>query len=998
MRGHFGISVVGLLLGLLLLPAAAGAQAIGGTVSDETGGVLPGVTVEVRSPALIEQVRTAVTDGAGQYLITGLVSGDYSVTFGLAGFSTVLREGITLSAGFTANVDAQLTVGSVEETITVTGAAPTVDITNVQQNAAIDRDIIDAIPSGKSFQNLGILIPGMVGDGVVGSTQAVDVGGQGGVNYQRLAIHGGESQDMMVQIDGMGVEAATRDGDSSNMFFADGNYAEYSLDYSGNSAEIESSGVRINMIPREGGNDWTGHFFGSFSTPDLQSNNVSDELVTQGIEKDEANRLSKLWFLNPAFGGPIVRDRLWFWASHTSQRTDQYVANVFFDADPSDLMYTPTDEQAIDDQLAQSTTVRLTAQATPRNKLTFFYDNNYNKRNRFLIGSTLTNTLNVMPEAAVDSTIRVHVFQGTWTAPITNRLLIEAGVSFHPQHQNWQNTPDADISLPGALLIPGNIAIRGMSSWFSGTIFNDRFADTNAARASVSYVTGSHAFKFGVNLTNVAENINIRSVQYQRIIALARFISPVDLVDFYATPALEENNVPANLGLYAQDQWTIDRLTLNLGVRFDYFNASYPDHETGTSLFRPTSASFMGQQVVGFKDLQPRVGVAYDLFGNGRTAIKASFGRYADRDSNTKAADINPAATNITQRRAFLDLNANGLADCDPINPAPNGECFTPSDNLAFGLPVINTFYDQDWAFGWGTRHANYETSVSVQHELVDNVSLNVGWFHRSFVNFEVVDNRALGQEDYGVFSVTVPSDPKLPGGGGNVLSGFYDMNPDKLGQIDDITTSANAFGGRSRTYNGFDVSVDARLDNLLFRGGVASGQTSYDNCELISNVPEAQEVGLSEYAGDYIAAPFCDFGTGYLTQVKLLGSYTFPYDIVLAGTLQSIPGPERGAIVTYTSADIAASLGRPLSGAGTIDINVVEPGTEYGSRLNQIDIRLSKVFDFGGSRFQIMFDVYNLLNENSVTEEDLNYGPNYLMPTAIMPGRLAKFAFQYNF
>ena len=998
MRVRLGMALVGLSLGLLLLPSAASAQAIGGTVTDETGGVLPGVTVEVRSPALIEQVRTAVTDGAGQYLVTGLVSGDYSVTFGLPGFSTILREGIVLTAGFTANVDAELSVGSVEETITVTGATPTVDITNVQQNAAIDREIIDAIPSGKSFQNLGILIPGMVGDGVVGSTLAVDVGGQGGVNYQRLAIHGGESQDMMVQIDGMGVEAATRDGDSSNMFFADGNYAEYSLDYSGNSAEIESSGVRINMIPRDGSNTWTGQFFGSFSTPDLQTNNVGDELIALGIQKEDANRLSKLWFANPAVGGPIVPDRLWFWASHTSQRTDQYVANVFFDADPSDLAYTPTNEQAIDDQLAQSTTVRLTAQATPRNKLTFFHDSNYNKRNRFLIGGTLSSSLNVMPEAAVDSTIKVQVYQGTWTAPITNRLLIEAGVSFHPQHQNWRNTHDADISLPGALLIPGNIAVRGMSSWFSGTIYQDRFADTNAARASVSYVTGSHAFKFGMTLTNVAEDINIESVQYQRFIVLPSFISPVNLVDFYATPTLEENNVPANLGLYAQDQWTLDRLTLNLGVRFDYFNASYPDHETGTSLFRPVSASFAGQQVVGFKDLQPRVGVVYDLFGDGRTALKASFGRYADRDSNTRAADINPAVVNIEQRRGFLDFNGNGVADCDPLNPGPNGECLTPSDNLAFGQPIINTFYDQDWAFGWGTRHSNYETSVSVQHELFENVSLDVGWFHRSFVNFEVVDNRAVGLDDYGVFSVTVPSDPKLPGGGGNVLDGFYNINPDKLGQIDDITTSANAFGGRSRTYNGFDISIDARLDNLLLRGGIASGETAFDNCDLIGNLPEAQEVGLSEYDGDYIASPFCSFGSGYLTQVKLLGSYTFPYDIVLAGTLQSVPGAERGALITYGNADVMASLGRPLTGGGTIDINVMEPGTEYADRLNQIDLRLSKVFNLGNQRFQVMFDLYNLLNENSITEEDVNYGPNYLAPLAIMPGRLAKFAVQYNF
>ncbi|MCE2542529.1 MAG: TonB-dependent receptor [Acidobacteria bacterium] len=998
MLARVGIVGVGLVLCLLLLPSAASAQAIGGTVTDETGGVLPGVTIEVRSPALIEQVRTAISDGSGQYLITGLVSGEYSVSFGLPGFSTILREGIVLSAGFQANVDAQLAVGSVEETITVTGAAPTVDVSTVQQNTAIDRDIIDTIPSGKSFQNLAILIPGMVGDGVVGSTLAVDVGGQGGVNYQRLAIHGGESQDQMVQIDGMGVEAVTRQGDSSNMFFADGNYSEYSIDYSGNSAEIESSGVRINMIPRDGGNDWAGHFFTSFSTPDLQSNNVSDELVTRGIGKDQANRLSKLWFVNPAFGGPIVRDRLWFWASHTSQRTDQYVANVFFDANPSDLLYTPTDEQAIDDQLAQSTTVRLTAQATPRNKLTFFYDNNYNKRNRFLIGSTLSSTLNVMPEAAVDSTIKVQVYQGTWTAPITNRLLIQAGVSLHPQHQNWKNTPDADISLPGALLIPGNRAIRGMSSWFSGTIFQDRYADTNAARASVSYVTGSHAFKFGMNLTTVAEDQYTESVQYQRIISLARFISPVDLVDFYATPALEENNFPANLGLYAQDQWTLDRLTLNLGVRWDYFNAAYPDHETGTSLYRPTSFSFEGQQVVGFKDIQPRLGMAYDLFGDGRTALKASFGRYADRDSNTRSADINPAASNIEQRRAFLDLNQNGLADCDPLNAAPNGECFTPSDNLAFGLPVISTFYDQDWAFGWGTRHANYESSVSVQHELANNVSLDVGWFHRSFVNFEVVDNRAVGRDDYSTFSVTVPTDNRIPGGGGNTLAGFYDINPDKLGQIDNITTGATAFGDRSRSYRGFDVALDARLDNLLLRGGISTGETSFDNCDLISNLPEAQEVGISEYDGDYISAPFCNFGSGYLTQVKLLGSYTFPYDIVFAGTLQSIPGPERGAIVTYSSADVAASLGRPLSGGGTIDINIVEPGSAYGDRLNQVDLRLSKVFNFSGSRFQIMFDVYNLLNENSVTEEDLNYGPAYLSPIAIMPGRLAKFAFQYNF
>jgi hypothetical protein len=976
------------ILCILTLATAARAQAIGGSVTDTSRGVLPGVTVEVRSPALIEQVRVAVTDGSGQYLVTGLESGDYTVTFTLPGLATLIREGITLNAGFTANIDAELTVGGVEESITVSGAAPVVDIARVQQTQSIDRDLIDAVPSGKSFQNLGILIPGMVGDGVVGSTLAVDVGGQGGVNYQRLSIHGGQGSDQVVQVDGLGVESATRGGDSSNLYFADGNYSEYAIDFAGNSAEVETGGVRINLIPREGGNQWSGQFFTSFSGQNLQSNNVSQDLVDQGIAKSDANRLSKLWMYNPSGGGPIVKDRLWFYASHTQSRTDQFVANVFHDLNPSDLAYTPDlTRQAIDDQLARSNTLRLTFQASARNKFTFFYDNNYNKRNRFLIGSTLSSALNVMPEAAVDSTIKLSVYQGTWTAPLSNRLLFEAGFSLHPQHQNWKNTPDADPSLPGALIIPGNVAIRGMSSWFSGTVLQDRFADTNALRASMSYVTGSHAFKVGFTATMITEDNNTESVSYQRIIALPASLV-VDLVNFYATADLEENDVSPNLGIFVQDQWTMNRVTLNLGARFDYFRASYPEHNVPTSLYRPVPATFAAKAVVGYKDIQPRLGISYDLSGDGRTALKASFNRYADRDSNSRAGDINPAGTNISQSRVFIDFNGNGLADCNPLNTAPNGECLTPSDNLAFGLPVINTFYDEDWAFGWGTRHSNYESSISVQHEVADNVSLNVGYFYRSYVNFSTQDNRALGADDFGPFSVTAPTDSRLPGGGGNVLSGFFDLNPDKLGQVDDITTSANDFGGRSQAWNGFDISVNSRLEGVLLQGGISTGRTSNNSCDLIANLPET----------DALLGPNCSNATPYLTQVKLIGSYSLPYDVVLAGTLQSIHGPERSAIVTFSNADIAGSLGRPLSSGATRDINVLEEGTEYAQRINQLDIRVSKLFDIAEGRVRVSFDIYNLLNENAVTEEDLNFGPNYLRPTALMPGRLGKFAIQFNF
>ena len=689
----------------------------------------------------------------------------------------------------------------------------------------------------------------------------------------------------MVQIDGLGVEAATRNGDSSNLFFADGNYAEYSIDYSGNTAEVESGGVRVNMIPRDGSNLWAGQFFGSFSSPGLQSNNVDDALVAQGIEKDQANRLSRLWFANPAVGGPIVRDRLWFWASHTSQRTDQYVASVFHDQDPSDLAYTPDPaRQAVDDQLAQSTTLRLTAQATPRNKFTFFYDNNYNKRNRFLIGSTLTSALNVMPEAAVDldhqgAGVPGHVDRAHHQPPAVRGGGVAASAAPElAEHARRRPRAPRRAHHPRQRRGPGHVEL----------VLGDGVPGPARRHQRGPRVAVVHHRQPRVQGRHEPDERGRERVHRERGVPALHHPAglPVDLVDFYATPSLVENDVPANLGLYAQDQWTLDRLTLNLGVRWDYFNAGYPDHDTGTSRYRPVSATFPGQQVVGFKDIQPRLGMAYDLFGNGRTALKASFGRYADRDSNARAGSVNPRRQQQRAAPRVHRLHGNGGADCDPLNPLPNGECIAPSDNLAFGQPVINTFYDPEWAFGWGTRHANYESSVSVQHEVAGNVSVNVGWFHRAFVNFDVQDNRAVGPDDFGYYSLTAPADDRLPGGGGYTLNGFADVNPDKLGQFDTITTGANAFGGRSRTYAGFDFSVDARLDTLLLRGGVSTGRTSHDNCAYLSALPE---IHMGEVDGN-VSPAFCDWSTPYLTQLKLLGSYTFPGGITFAGTCRASP------------------------------------------------------------------------------------------------------------
>ena len=988
--------IVGVLVGLVtlamltLLPGTASAQEIGGAVTDTTGGVLPGVTVEVRSPVLIEEVRTAVTNGSGQYLITALQSGVYSVTFTLPGFSTLVRQGVELSAGFTANIDGQLTVGSLEETVTVTDASPVVDVQSVAQNASINREVIDTIPSGKSFQNLGVLITGMnAGAGL--SSLGNDVGGQGGQTQLRLSIHGGAPTDQAIQINGMGMSQGQRQGDSL-MWVAEGNFSEISLDYSASSAEVETGGVRVNMIPKEGGNNFSGGFSTEFSAQSLQSSNIDDDLVNRGLNPDSENRISEIWRVNPSVGGPIVRRKLWFFVSHTTNRADQFVAGLFPDSDPNDLDFTPVDDpdsQTVDDQLMRSQALRLTFQATPRNKFGVYWDNTSQDRDHFLAGII---SGRVKEEASVRRQIRTNLYQATYTGAASNRLLFEGAVSMFNHVSRSLNNERVGPNLPPALVLPSGAFVRGYGGWFPRTPSrqNDQIINV-ITKGSMSYVTGSHAFKVGFNWEE--RDLNFSPISDTHLRYRNYWSSPIwrtrglfNGAEFSAAADLQETTVSPR-SIYAQDKWTLDRLTVNAGVRFDYWGAGYPEGEIAPSTYRLEPFVFEGDQPFGFTDLNPRLGVSYDVSGNGRTAIKASLSRFSTQLTNDQVSSLSPTDP-PSMNRVWDDVNFDGIVQGDPLIITANGELIRDDGNPAFGLPVLTTFVDPDWAKGYGTRGGNWESSVSVQHELMSNVSLNVGYFYRTFVNFNVVDTLALSPEDYDTFSVTAPLDPRLPGGGGNVITGLIDRKLGALGRApNSLRRSANDFGGQSQNWKGIDFSINARLDDLLLQGGISTGSTSLDACDLQALVPE--RFGTGE---------FCKSSTNYLTQVKLIAAYTLPYDVQVSGTFQSNPGPQREANVTFSAGQ--TDLGRALSG-GTVEVNVIEPGTVYGERANLFDLRFAKGFDLGPARLRAMFDLFNAFNTNSAVVEnyDLVTGSNsYLTPTGIIPGRLAKFAFQFTF
>lgn len=999
-----GFAVLGIFAVVLLVPGLASAQnaAISGTVTDTTGGVLPGVTVEARSPGMID-IRTSITDGSGAYQIVALEPGTYAVTYSLPGFGTLVRDGIQLSTGFTANINVQLSVGDIQETVTVSGASPVVDIQNVEQRQVMDREVMDSIPTGKSITSYGLLVPGMTGGESWGTPLGQDMGGMSVQSRQRLSIHGGNHEDQQLEVNGLDVGDAFSQGADLG-FFPETNMEEMAFQYSGNSADTETGGVRINMIPKEGANEFSGFFFTTFTHNNLQANNLDQEQIDAGLR--DPNLVDEVWSINPNVGGPIVRDKLWFFVAHTTQRANIFPAGSYWAANPRSLPFQPDfNDRVLDSSTAREQSLNLTWQATSKDKIKAYWSNSSTDQDVYLQGRTLQ-TFFVAPEASIDSAIDTNTYQAKWTRPQTNRLLFEFGASHHPIGWTFFPTDRAVNDLPGAIQLGPTLAVRNIGGWLAAATTRYSPKEIDSYRGETSYVTGSHNFKVGFTALRQWTGTFQESESNPPWTRTIHFGSFPILATFSGTS--EEINQAISWGLYAQDQWTLDRLTLNVGVRWDYVDVGYPAGVRPPNQYVTQAFAYPGQTAVTWKDIQPRLGVAYDLFGDGRTAIKASFNRYGKRDSTDWGQNINPGTVNRDSTRSWNDgltgcLDANcipgdNIPQGDPTNPLPNGELVGAATNLNWGLPTITRFYDPDWAFGWGNRAANYETSVSVQQEVLPGMSVDVGYFHREWVNFAVVDDRNLSPSDFDTYQVPIPNDPRLPNAGSMIT--LFDQRAGAA--QNQLTTSANNFGGRSETWDGMDFTVDGRLQDILIQGGVSTGRRKIDRCDVMNAVPEE---AILDRGARQIPNEFCDSPENWITQLKLIGSYTLPYDVQVAATFQNAPGVERIATVTYSAAQITEALGRaPLSGARTI--NVIEPGTEFLDRLNQFDLRFTKIFTFANNtQFRAMFDIFNVFNNNAAGFVQPSFGggtgpalSSWEEPQVIIPGRLAKFAFQLNF
>jgi hypothetical protein len=462
-------------------------------------------------------------------------------------------------------------------------------------------------------------------------------------------------------------------------------------------------------------------------------------------------------------------------------------------------------------------------------------------------------------------------------------------------------------------------------------------------------------------------------------------------------------------GIFVTDRWTKERLTLTLGLRFDYNNGSVPAQDQPAGRFLGARHFDEVTDVPNWKDLSPRLGVAYDLFGDGRTAVKASLSRYVSGGPITATAlAANPVATTVNNaNRNWTDLNGNFLPECDFLNPVANGEC-GPLGNRSFGQNVVTTVLDPAITQGFGVRPHNWETTVILQHELAPSVGLNVGYYHRQYGHFTVTDNTLVTPADYDPYCVTTPNDPRLPGGGGQEICGYYDVNPAKFGQFFGSVTRADQFGRWEDVYDGVDVSVTSRLGGgIVLQGGTSTGRQRVKTCFAVDS-PEATLQGprVTDVPITPGLGPFCDVRPPFQTVGKLLASVPLPWNFQVAGTFQTSPGPPVTATYVVRSADIRASLGRDLSSGptGTASVEIVQPGTLFGPRVYQMDARVTKILPIGRMRMQVNFDAFNIFNANTVLQHSNNYGTNgatWLRPegqSGVMNARLFKVSGQLTF
>jgi len=981
------------------VPATAFAQSsFTGVVKDTSGAVLPGVTVEASSPVLIEGSKSDVTDGNGQYRIVDLRPGVYTITFSLTGFKQVRQEKVELRADFVGTMNATLEVGALEEAITVTGASPTVDVSSNAKVEVMTAEILEQVPTGRTIQALAQLVSGV-------SLNVPDVGGSRAMQQSYMSTRGLTSANNIVTVDGLMVNGLDGDG-AVQQYFNQAMMEEMSYQTSGAGADVSPGGVRMNIVPKDGGNRFSGTFFGSFNDKNLQGNNLTDEIRQRGLRT--AGGVDRIYDFNLAIGGPIKRDRLWFFTSGRMWGVDAPVQDVF--VVPDGVPYRTGIQQCrsgaiqcetgIDDQSIESAMLRLTWQITPKHKFAVYYD----EINKYR-GHGMNSGDDYRTASQIWTSPIYNSGAAKYTGTLSNQLLAEAGFSMNYEqyvitNQDGVNktpfTPEwyANASRRDAGLVT---LTNGLANW------GGRYPDRYNMMGALSYVTGAHNLKAGIQYNwGPYENTRETNADLQQV-----YLNGVpQSVTVYNTPLRYKDTLKADIGLFVQDSWVLNRLTVNTGLRWEYLAHEVSAATSGQGRFVP-ERRFDAIQMPTWKDFAPRVGVVYDVFGNAKTAVKASFNRYNESRTTFFANRYNPLAL-TSASLPWTDFNGDDIAQGERGCTFGTAGCEINFANLPanFGVRQLSTV-DPDFQ-----RTYNLEYTAGIQHELLPRVSVAATWYRRNFYDLPVTDNLLRTFADYRAVDVVSPLD-------GSVFTAYTANSTQVLRNVQDFDT--NASSDRKQTYNGFDITFNARLP----RGGTLfGGFTTERTLRVICDEPD-----------DPNNLRFCDDrenGIPWLKQFKFAGTYPLPWGIQASASFQSLNGRALGGYSTARNRIAGPGYGDVGSPAGTgwlitpttryaanctgpcrpgelvipgmteasLTLPLVPGGTEFFDRINQLDFSLAKWFEFGGRRLQLQADLFNALNANPVLGvRSVNFGTAaYNQVNQILNPRIMRLGVQFKF
>ena len=920
---------------------------ITGTVTDSSNAILPGATVTLSGERLIGGTAVQVSDAGGAYRFDRLSPGTYAVKFELQGFKTVTHDDVRISAAFVATVNGKLEVGSVSESITVTGQSPTVDTKSNVQQTVMNQEILEGVPTGRDPWSLAKLIPGV-------QVATYDVGGTQSMQQSSMSAHGSNTNDVTYNIDGASVNWPGGGGGATMLYYDQGMFEEVNYMTSAIPAEVMAGGVSINMVTKDGGNKWKGQVRYTFGNDSLQATNHEQAAADAAKVGNEflGNPTKKTYDFNFAGGGALVANRLW-----VNGTVRKWVVNKLVNARNLDK------SQALDDNDLKNYSGKVVGSITNNQKVSVSYL--WNNKIRGHRRDTPPN--NVPDIAALLQTNPASTTQAKYTG-VRNRLVFESNFSIMKGQTNYLYQPgtpaDAIRRVDNTLSTADFAAAREEHQPNSRTQFDNIFTYSASGH-------GEHLIKGGVQWGRMYYESQ-QTVLGDHYVEYSNGV-PTQ-VRLWNTPA-NPKNIAYMTGFFVQDAWTVaNRLTLNLGMRYDMYRGVLPDQSNpgGTFIAARTVAE---NEVINQKLAVWRAGASYDLTGNGRTALKASYSRYGLQVGIDRVTNVNPLSAG-NQTCPWSDPNNDGKFQLSEINRA---SCSAFSGG-------VSTFYAPD-GVNWPYSD---EVTAGVETQVPGAVRVAAMFYYRTNRDQFGQRNLAVPTSSYTPFTVTVPNGP-----GGTVASPkpttvtVYNLAPSLTSAQNNIRDN-DAF--LDTNYKGVEFTVRKIFSKKWqmvagFTVGKNSGGPTAPGS--FTNSADLNDPNVTLYSTGII-------GNDSERALRVSGSYELPWAINLAGSLISNNGYPYQSTYTVTRA-LAAAAGVALTRASQT-VYLSQRGDERFNAVTMVDLRLSRKFRFGTRGITPALDIFNVGNAATVVNLTSAVGSTYLAPAEILAPRIIKLGFTVDF